>query len=90
MRQNKKINRNTKQKYTQTNCNEEIKVVHKTGENNNDKDRIKLDVKRNTKESIENDKTNDDNDIVAENQDSFCLYKHCKEIRQIALIMRYF
>ena len=51
---------------------------------------MKLDVKRNTKENIENDKTNDDNDIVAENQDSFCLYKHCKEILQIALIMRYF
>ena len=50
----------------QTNCNEKIKVVHKTGENNNDKDRIQLDVKRNTKVIIENDKTNDDNNVDAE------------------------
>ena len=50
----------------QTNCNEKIKVVHKTGENNNDKDRIQLDVIRNTKVIIENDKTNDDNNVDAE------------------------
>ena len=52
----------------QTNCNEKINVVHKTSKNNNDKDRIQIDVKRNTKEHIENDKTNDDNNIDAETE----------------------
>ena len=40
--------------------NETIKVVYKTGKSNEDKDRIQLDVKKNTKETVENDDNNVD------------------------------
>ena len=46
-----------------TNCHKKIKVAHKTGESNNIKDRIQLDMKRNSKEKNENGKTNDGNNI---------------------------
>ena len=48
-----------------TSGNEEIKTIHNTSESNNNKDRIQLDIKRNTKETIVNNKTNDDNNFDA-------------------------